>query len=72
MPAAKWTRSSDPESDPPPATELGRGVIDYRPIFRAAAQAGHIQHCFVEQEEFDIPAMQSLKIDADYMRKLRA
>lgn len=68
----KWTRSSDPESSPPPATELGRGVIDYRPIFQAAARTGHIKHCFVEQEEFDMPAMQSLKIDADYMRKLRA
>ncbi len=68
----KRLKSLDPESSPPAAAELGQGVIDYRPIFRAAAQTGHIKHCFVEQEEFDMPAMQSLKIDADYMRKLRA
>jgi sugar phosphate isomerase/epimerase len=68
----KWTKSSDPESSPPPATELGRGVIDYRPIFEAAARTGHIKHCFVEQEEFDVPPFQSLKIDADYMRKFHA
>jgi len=68
----KQKSSPDPEDNPPPAAELGRGVIDYRPIFAAAAQTGHIRHCFVEQEEFDMPPMQSLKIDADYMRKLRA
>ncbi len=66
------THSPDPESAPPKASELGRGVIDYRPIFAAAARTGHIKHCFVEQEEFDMPPMESLKIDADYMRKLRA
>ena len=55
-----------------PATALGQGSIDYRPIFAAAAQTGHIKHCFVEQEEFNMPAMQELKIDAEYMRKLHA
>ncbi len=68
----KTISSPDPESAPPKASELGQGVIDYRPIFAAAARTGHIKHCFVEQEEFDMPPMQSLKIDADYMRKLRA
>jgi sugar phosphate isomerase/epimerase len=50
--------------------ELGQGSIDYRPIFEQAAKAGHITHCFVEQEGFDMPPMDSLKIDADYVRKL--
>jgi sugar phosphate isomerase/epimerase len=53
----------------PPSTELGRGVIDYRPIFEAAKKAD-IKHAFVEQEEFDMPEMEALKIDADYMRAL--
>jgi sugar phosphate isomerase/epimerase len=53
----------------PPSTELGHGVIDYRPIFEAAKKA-RIEHVFVEQEEFDMPEMDALKIDADYMRKL--
>ena len=54
----------------PAIAELGQGTINYAPIFKAAAKAGHIQHIFVEQEGFDVPPMESLKIDADYMRKL--
>lgn len=52
------------------STELGRGTIDYRPIFEAAKR-GHLTHYFVEQEEFDMPAMEALKIDADYMQNLK-
>ena len=63
-----------PESiqNPPTATALGQGSVDYRPILAAAAQTGHIKHCFVEQEEYNMPVMQELKIDAEYMRKLHA
>jgi hypothetical protein len=46
---------------------MGRGTIDYRPIFEAAKKTP-IEHAFVEQEEFDMPPMEALKIDADYMR----
>jgi sugar phosphate isomerase/epimerase len=60
-----WTAGSEP----PPSTEMGRGSIDYRPIFEAAKKAS-IEHAFVEQEEFDMPAMEALKIDADYLRAL--
>jgi sugar phosphate isomerase/epimerase len=58
-----------PGSETPPSTEMGRGSIDYRPIFEAAKKA-RIDHAFVEQEEFDLPPMEALKIDADYMRAL--
>jgi sugar phosphate isomerase/epimerase len=51
----------------PPSTEMGHGAIDYHPIFEAAKKA-NIKHTFVEQEEFDMPMMDALKIDADYMR----
>lgn len=54
---------------PPPAAELGRGTVDFRAIFQAA-QKGKIKHYFVEQEEFDIPPFEALKIDADYMKRL--
>jgi sugar phosphate isomerase/epimerase len=54
----------------PAVAELGQGTIDYAPILQEAAKAGHVNHCFVEQEAFNVPPMQSLKIDADYMRKL--
>jgi sugar phosphate isomerase/epimerase len=59
-------------TNPPPSAELGQGSIDYRPILQAAAKTGHIRHCFVEQEQFDMPPMQALKVDAEYMRKLNA
>jgi sugar phosphate isomerase/epimerase len=55
-----------------PSVELGTGSIDYAPIFAAAAAAGHIRHCFVEQEEFQAPIMESLAVDAKYMKKFHA
>ncbi len=55
----------------PTPTELGRGVIDYKPIFQAAG-AAKVQHVFVEQEGYDIPQNESLKVDADYVKKLYA
>jgi sugar phosphate isomerase/epimerase len=53
----------------PTIVELGQGTIDYRPILHQAAKAG-VKHCFVEQEGYNVPPMEGLKIDADYMRKL--
>lgn len=58
-------------SAPPAATELGRGTIDYKPIFASMSRA-HVRHIFVEQEEYDMPVWDSLKIDADYIRGLKA
>ena len=55
-----------------PSVELGTGSIDYGPIFAAAAAGGHVRHAFVEQEEFQNPIMQSLGVDARYMKKMRA
>jgi sugar phosphate isomerase/epimerase len=54
----------------PVVEELGRGSIDYAPIFEEAAKAGHLSHIFAEQEAFNVPPKESLKIDADYLRKL--
>jgi hypothetical protein len=48
---------------------LGRGSIDYHLVFEAARKAA-LEHAFVEQETFDMPAMEALKIDADYMHAL--
>jgi sugar phosphate isomerase/epimerase len=66
----QMTAASTP-ANAPPSTELGRGTIDYHPIFEAAKKAD-IKHVFVEQEQFDIPAMDALKIDAEYMRAFKA
>lgn len=55
----------------PKSTELGRGSIDYKPIFEAAKKAGHLTHYFVEQEEFDINPLEALRVDAEYMAGLK-
>lgn len=39
----------DPNAPPHPGAELGRGMIDYRPILLAAEKAG-LKHYFAEQE----------------------
>jgi sugar phosphate isomerase/epimerase len=53
-------------------TELGLGNIDYRPVFAAATKNQKIRHMFVEQEAFDMPWVDSLKTDAEYLRNLKA
>ena len=61
------TSNSDQKAD---VTELGRGNIDYKPVFAQARENQRIRHAFVEQEAFDLPWQESLRIDADYARKL--
>lgn len=58
------------DTHPPVPAELGQGTIDYAPVFAQAAKNGNVKHVFVEQEAFDMPPMQSLKVDADYVRRL--
>jgi sugar phosphate isomerase/epimerase len=56
----------------PVSTELGRGSIDYISVFRAAKKAS-IRHIFVEQEQFpDMPGMEAMKTDADWLKSVRA
>ncbi len=67
--------AADPEPDKreeSTVTELGRGNVDYRPVFVQAAKNQHIAYAFIEQEAFDMPWQQSLKVDADYWHKLQA
>jgi sugar phosphate isomerase/epimerase len=56
---------------PPPAAQLGQGSLDYKPVFEAAKK-GQIKHYFVEQEGYDMPVFQALRIDAEYMKNLTA
>ncbi len=65
----KRSETAGTPSTPPVAAELGRGTTDYKPIFDAAKK-GQIKHYFVEQEGFDMPPFEALKIDAEYMKNL--
>jgi sugar phosphate isomerase/epimerase len=49
------------------STVMGRGVVDYHPILRAATG---LKHYFIEQEEFDMDPIEAIRLDAEYMRKL--
>lgn len=67
-----FKRTTQPDSvlNPPPPAELGRGTTNYKPIFEAAKR-GNIQHAFVEQEGYDIPPLEALAIDAEYMKNMK-
>lgn len=65
----KLTATPSPENHDAKVTELGQGTIDYHPIFAEAARSQHIEYAFVEQEAFNLPWKESLKVDADYLRK---
>jgi sugar phosphate isomerase/epimerase len=56
---------------PMEGAELGRGVVDYKPIFAAAAKAG-LQHYFVEQEgPFSrMNPLQAARVDYDYLHSM--
>ena len=47
---------------------LGEGKMNYSPIMRVATG---LKQYFIEQEEFDRDPMQELRIEAEYMRKLK-
>ncbi|MGC2031919.1 MAG: sugar phosphate isomerase/epimerase [Steroidobacteraceae bacterium] len=51
--------------------ELGRGVVDYKPIFAAAGKAG-LKHYFVEQEgPFSrMNQLQAARVDYDYLHAM--
>lgn len=55
----------------PKGTELGRGHIDYAPIFGAAAPAG-VEYYFSEQEPpiVGMTALEAAKVNYEYMRAL--
>jgi sugar phosphate isomerase/epimerase len=55
--------------DRPTGTELGRGQIDYKPIF-AAAQAAGVEYYFSEQEPpiTNMTPLDAARVNFDYMR----
>ena len=66
------TTLMDSSPGAPVPTELGRGTVDYKPIF-AAAHKGKIDAYFVEQEPpfKEMPAVEAIKVDYDYIKNLK-
>lgn len=56
----------------PEPTELGRGFIDYKPIF-AAAKKAKVDQYYVEQEPpfKEMTALEAIRVDYEYVHKLR-
>jgi sugar phosphate isomerase/epimerase len=50
-------------------TEVGSGKIDWKHTFKAM-QPGLIQHYFVEQENFERPPLEAVKVSFDYLKTL--
>jgi sugar phosphate isomerase/epimerase len=48
---------------------VGRGIIDWKRIFRAARKGG-LKHYFVEQDQCELPPFEAIKISYDYLHKL--
>ena len=67
------TTIMDKGPNPPVPTELGRGSIDYSAIFKAAHDA-KVQEFLVEQEPpfVEMPALEAIKVDYQYVHKLMA
>jgi sugar phosphate isomerase/epimerase len=70
QPTASPSTGLDESVRPKPA-ELGRGHIDYKPIFAAAAKS-EVELYYVEQEPpfTTTPAMEAIKIDYEYLHAL--
>jgi sugar phosphate isomerase/epimerase len=50
-------------------TEVGTGTIDFKAVW-AAASALHIPYFFVEQDQTEIPPLDSIKISYDNLKKI--
>ncbi|HLY63018.1 MAG TPA: sugar phosphate isomerase/epimerase [Terriglobia bacterium] len=49
-------------------TEVGRGIIQWKPIFETAK--GELKHYFVEQDKCDGPPIESARISYEYLHNL--
>lgn len=48
---------------------VGRGIIDWKRIFKAARRGG-LKHYFVEQDECELPPFEAIRISYEYLHKL--
>jgi sugar phosphate isomerase/epimerase len=68
-PAAPYTTAGS--ANRPKGTELGRGFVQYQPIFDAAKKSG-VVHIFAEQENpFAVTPMDSAKVDYDFLHSFK-
>lgn len=49
--------------------EVGHGIIDYKPIFEAAEEAG-VEYYIVEQDRCQRPALESVRMSIEYLKSI--
>ena len=54
----------------PQQTDLASGIIDYKSLLRAAKDSG-IKYYLVEQEQYPVGPIESMKSDAIYLKGLK-
>jgi sugar phosphate isomerase/epimerase len=64
-----YAPSNTPDLGPGPFTEVGYGRINWKRILPAAS-GGDLKHYYVEQDFFDRPVFQSIKMSYDYLKNL--
>ena len=63
----KQLATKDPK---PQQTDLEKGIIDYKGLLRAAKDSG-IKYFLVEQEQYPVGPIESMKSDALYLKDLK-
>ncbi len=63
-----WHIKDVNKSDHTRNTEIGNGIIDFKPIFKEAKLAG-LEYPIMEQENFEIDPFESIHISAKYLKK---
>jgi len=63
----KQLETKDPK---PKQTDLEKGIIDYKKLLRAGKDAG-IKYYLVEQEQYPVSPIESMKNDAAYLKELK-
>lgn len=63
-----WHIKDMDKADPHKNTEIGNGTIDFKVIFQKQQLAG-MKYAFMEQENFDIDAFQSIENSSKYLER---
>ena len=50
------------------AMELGRGPVDYPQVLAAARAVGAVEWYVVEQEEYNVPPLEAVRLDFEQLR----
>lgn len=65
-----WHIKDMSKANPGKNTEIGNGLIDFKPFFKEAKLAG-LKYAYVEQENFDIDPYESIQKSFNYLKTIK-